>query len=168
MTGSLLQPSFLIRKSPDQRSFASFPELIAGYHVLRRFSMPRHPPCTLKSLTTFTDHRPNDRPGVSCPGRRRACGGTASLRVRETHEAGPTGNGSTFRQKRCSTTPARHAVPNKACRRRERPKPSSGGRGYARRNHGGCRGGPSLSLLPEKMNLEPQKIIHLSKNSLAD
>jgi hypothetical protein len=37
--------------------FASFPEHIAGYHVLLRFSMPRHPPYTLKSLTTFIDHR---------------------------------------------------------------------------------------------------------------
>lgn len=54
---ALPRPSFLIQKSPDRRSFASFPELIAGYHVFRRFSMPRHPPCTLKSLTTFTDHR---------------------------------------------------------------------------------------------------------------
>ena len=53
----LPQTSFLIQKSPDQRSFASFPELIAGYHVFRRFSMPRHPPCTLKNLTTFIDHR---------------------------------------------------------------------------------------------------------------
>jgi hypothetical protein len=53
----LTQPSFLIQRSPDQRSFASFPELIAGYHVFRRFSMPRHPPCTLKNLTTFIDHR---------------------------------------------------------------------------------------------------------------
>ena len=53
----LPQTSFLIRTSPDQRSFASFPELIAGYHVFRRFSMPRHPPCTLKNLTTFIDHR---------------------------------------------------------------------------------------------------------------
>jgi hypothetical protein len=50
--------SFLIQKSPDRRSFASFPELIAGYHVFRRLSMPRHPPCTLSSLTTFIDHRP--------------------------------------------------------------------------------------------------------------
>jgi hypothetical protein len=49
--------SFLIRKSPDQRLFASFPELIAGYNVLRRLSMPRHPPYTLSSLTTFIDHR---------------------------------------------------------------------------------------------------------------
>ena len=53
----LPQPSFLIQKSPDQRSFASFPELIAGYHVFRRLSMPRHPPDTLSSLTTFIDHR---------------------------------------------------------------------------------------------------------------
>ena len=53
--------SFLIRKSPDQRSFASFPELIAGYNVLHRLLMPRHPPCTLSSLTTFIDHR-HDQP----------------------------------------------------------------------------------------------------------
>ena len=58
----LPQPSFLIRRSPDRRLFASFPEHIAGYHVLRRLSMPRHPPCTLSSLTTFIDHR-HDRPG---------------------------------------------------------------------------------------------------------
>ena len=37
--------------------FASFPEHIAGYHVFRRLSMPRHPPYTLSSLTTFIDHR---------------------------------------------------------------------------------------------------------------
>src|SRR3954452_14280310 len=53
----LLQPSFLIQKSPDQRLFASFPELIAGYHVFHRLSMPRHPPYTLSSLTTFIDHQ---------------------------------------------------------------------------------------------------------------
>src|ERR671912_1441177 len=53
----LPQLSFLIQKSPDQRSFASFPELIAGYHVFRRLLMPRHPPYTLSSLTTFIDHR---------------------------------------------------------------------------------------------------------------
>jgi len=53
----LLGLSFLIQKSPDRRLFASFPELIAGYHVFRRLSMPRHPPYTLSSLTTFIDHR---------------------------------------------------------------------------------------------------------------
>src|SRR3954465_2294085 len=46
-----------MRTSPDQRPIASIPELIAGYNVLRRLSMPRHPPYTLSSLTTFIDHR---------------------------------------------------------------------------------------------------------------
>ena len=56
VTGSL-RLGFPIQKSADQRSFASFPQLIAGYHVFRRLSMPRHPPCTLSNLTTFTDAR---------------------------------------------------------------------------------------------------------------
>jgi hypothetical protein len=56
----LLPPSFLIQKSPDHSLFAGFPRLIAGYHVFRRLSMPRHPPCTLSSLTTFIDHRLKD------------------------------------------------------------------------------------------------------------
>ena len=51
---------FHIQKSPDQCLFASFPELIAGYHVLLRLSMPRHPPYTLKSLITFIDHPRED------------------------------------------------------------------------------------------------------------
>ena len=57
--------SFLIQTSSDQRLFAGFPRLIAGYHVFRRLSMPRHPPCTLSSLTTFIDHRPY--PGRASP-----------------------------------------------------------------------------------------------------
>ena len=64
VTGSL-RLSFLIQKSSDRRLFASFPRLIAGYHVFRRLSMPRHPPCTLSSLTTFIDHRPH--PGRMSP-----------------------------------------------------------------------------------------------------
>ncbi len=52
-----LRVSFLIQKSPDQCLFASFPELIAGFHVFHRLSIPRHPPYTLNSLTTFIDHR---------------------------------------------------------------------------------------------------------------
>ena len=63
----LLQPSFLIQKSPDQRLFASFPEHIAGYHVFRRLLMPRHPPYTLSSLTTFIDHRRVPRPSLTGP-----------------------------------------------------------------------------------------------------
>src|SRR5688500_17999263 len=58
VTGSL-RPGFPIQKSADQRSFASFPQLIAGYHVFRRLSMPRHPPCTLSNLTTFIAARVN-------------------------------------------------------------------------------------------------------------
>jgi hypothetical protein len=54
---------FPIRKSPDRLLFARSPELIAGCRVLRRLSMPRHPPYTLKSLTTVTDHR--HRQGVA-------------------------------------------------------------------------------------------------------
>jgi hypothetical protein len=53
----LPQFGFPIQKSPDQHLFASSPEHIAGYHVFRRLSMPRHPPYTLSSLTTFIDHR---------------------------------------------------------------------------------------------------------------
>ena len=56
VTGSL-PLGFPIQRSRDQRLFASFPGLIAGYHVFRRLSMPRHPPCTLSNLTTFTDAR---------------------------------------------------------------------------------------------------------------
>ena len=57
VTGFNTQPRFRIQKSSDQRLFAGFPRLIAGYHVFRRLSMPRHPPYTLSSLTTFIDHR---------------------------------------------------------------------------------------------------------------
>ena len=49
-----MPPRFRIRRSPDRRPFAGFPGLIAGCRVLRRLSMPRHPPYTLKSLATFT------------------------------------------------------------------------------------------------------------------
>ena len=52
---------FPIRKSSDRCLFAGSPTLIAGCRVLRRLSMPRHPPYTLKSLTTFTDHRHDSR-----------------------------------------------------------------------------------------------------------
>src|SRR5207245_1553020 len=56
--GVLPPPRFRIQKSPDRRPFAGSPGLIAGCHVFRRLSMPRHPPYTLTSLATFTDHRP--------------------------------------------------------------------------------------------------------------
>ncbi len=40
-----------IRKSPDQTPACGSPRLIAACHVLHRLSAPRHPPCTLSSLT---------------------------------------------------------------------------------------------------------------------
>src|SRR5258708_39348307 len=57
MNSDYSETRFRIQKSPDRCSFASSPELFAGYHVFRRLSMPRHPPYTLKSLATFIDHR---------------------------------------------------------------------------------------------------------------
>jgi hypothetical protein len=104
-----MQLSFLIQKSPDRRSFTSFPELIAGYHVFRRLSMPRHPPYTLSSLITFIDHRQRDfRPEIS------------NLKLLDFKSEDPKssispagGRGRNKRSilylspKRCSTTPAR-------------------------------------------------------------
>ena len=43
---------FPIRRSSDHGSFANSPRLIAGYYVLLRLLVPRHPPCALKNLTT--------------------------------------------------------------------------------------------------------------------
>src|SRR5687768_2053953 len=99
-----MQPSFLIRTSPDQRLFASFPELIAGYHVLHRLSMPRHPPYTLSSLTTFIDHRharfvPRLKPW-------------ASARLTGRGETVQTINNGSRSPKRCSTIPARRKNSN--------------------------------------------------------
>ena len=46
-----LSVGFPIRISPDQSLFASSPKLFAGYHVLHRLSLPRHPPYALIHLT---------------------------------------------------------------------------------------------------------------------
>lgn len=44
---------FPIRTSPAHCSFDSSPKLIAVFHVLLHLLAPRHPPCTLCSLTHF-------------------------------------------------------------------------------------------------------------------
>ena len=71
---------FPIRRSTDRSLFTSSPWLIAGYNVLHRLLMPRHPPIALSSLLFhYKDAR------VHCavlkkragPGRR-ACGATAT------------------------------------------------------------------------------------------
>ena len=41
---------FPIRRSPDRSLFTNSPGLIAGYNVLHRLLMPRHPPTALSSL----------------------------------------------------------------------------------------------------------------------
>jgi hypothetical protein len=45
---------FPIRRSPDRSSFTSSPGLIAGYNVLHRLLVPRHPPTALSSLLFTT------------------------------------------------------------------------------------------------------------------
>ena len=115
--GVTLRWGFPIRTSQDQRSFASSPELIAGCRVLHRFSMPRHPPYTLKSLTTFTDHRHPSiadfrLPNADCsdtqhpnPGQRkidRACHDGSPGYVPRTDRSRIN---VVHRRKRCSTTP---------------------------------------------------------------
>ena len=45
---------FPIRRSQDQSSFTSSPGLIAGYNVLHRLLVPRHPPTALSSLSKIS------------------------------------------------------------------------------------------------------------------
>src|SRR3990172_6048716 len=52
-SGCPVTPGFPIRRSPDQCLFDTSPGHIAAYHVLHRLSTPRHPPCSLSSLTTI-------------------------------------------------------------------------------------------------------------------
>lgn len=79
--------------------FASFPEHIAGYHVFRRLSMPRHPPYTLSSLTTFIDHR-------LPAGRAAAISSTAREKIDNVPPEMPLH--FRYRQKRYSTTSVRN------------------------------------------------------------
>ena len=44
-------PGFPIRTPPDHSSFTNSPGLIAGYNVLHRLLVPRHPPIALSSLS---------------------------------------------------------------------------------------------------------------------
>jgi len=69
----LPRPRFRIQTPSDRRPFAGSPRHFAGYRVFRRLSMPRHPPYTLRSLVTFTDHRRSrqslGRPAAPAQGR---------------------------------------------------------------------------------------------------
>lgn len=48
---------FPIRRSSDRSLFTSSPRLIAGYNVLLRLLVPRHPPIALSSLLFYKDAR---------------------------------------------------------------------------------------------------------------
>ncbi len=82
-SGCPVTPGFPIRRSPDQCVFDHSPGHIAAYHVLHRLSTPRHPPCTLSSLTTLM--RGRQRPIESS--RRR---GQAALTTLESSSASPS------------------------------------------------------------------------------
>jgi hypothetical protein len=163
----LPQTSFLIQKSPDQRSFASFPELIAGYHVFRRFSMPRHPPCTLKNLTTFIDHRRSgcpQLPPIACEGDRHVA---ADARSPAGRAGGRYRRSITDRSRRAKFRPS-HA---KKGARRHLPDYALKSDAAADRktNQHGSRGAPTNWQVSWRfilqINLEPQ-FIHLSKSKL--
>jgi hypothetical protein len=78
---TLLQPGFPIRTSSDHSSFASSSRLFAGYNVLHRLLVPRHPPCALNNLTTkiywmLASTVQFSRYGQQQPPRSAACSGT--------------------------------------------------------------------------------------------
>src|SRR5258708_2338853 len=72
-TWTLLQVGCPIPKSPDQRSLAAPRGLSQQRHVLLRPLVPRHPPCALRSLTSYrhcsaTEHG-GGPPAIAPPGR---------------------------------------------------------------------------------------------------
>ena len=52
--GTLLPPGSPIRVPPDHCSLGSSPGSFAACYALHRLLVPRHPPCTLSSLTTIS------------------------------------------------------------------------------------------------------------------
>ncbi len=84
-SGCPVTPGFPIRKSPDYSSFDSSPGLIAAYHVLHRLSTPRHPPCTLSSLTTFMRGCPPTGHGLRPPPLENSIDGSSSVSSAEIH-----------------------------------------------------------------------------------
>jgi hypothetical protein len=72
---------FPIRTSSDHGSFANSPRLIAGYNVLLRLLVPRHPPCALINLTTKIIQKRCSRPLCSS----QATTGTSTLTPAPTH-----------------------------------------------------------------------------------
>ena len=106
---------FPIRRSPDRSSFTSSPGLIAGYNVLHRLLVPRHPPTALSSLSFYyKDARVhcevlNTRATTTPTSKRRP----AVVRTEDppTHVSEPSGPNSVLRPTRRpprSSTPPPH------------------------------------------------------------
>ena len=84
-SGCPVTPGFPIRRSPDQCAFDHSPGHIAAYHVLLRLSTPRHPPCTLSSLTTLM--RGRQRP-IARPPSESSRLSTLKIKIREPRLSG--------------------------------------------------------------------------------
>jgi hypothetical protein len=66
-TWTLLQVGCPIRKSPDQHSLAAPRGLSQQRHVLLRPLVPRHPPCALRSLTSYLHCSTTEHGGARGP-----------------------------------------------------------------------------------------------------
>ena len=162
--------------------FASFPELIAGYHVFRRLSMPRHPPCTLSSLTTFIDHRHRPRAwpttsrtsGLRSDHPQASAGTSVRTSTRDTPIASsrstrPTGRHRSSSPKRCSTTrPAKTKRPSRRPRgsssRRRNQNAWTGPRSHSSSSLDLSLSGASTAASGRLRNLLLEPRIHLSKS----
>ena len=80
-----LQLGFPIRTSPDQRSVANSPGLIAGSYVLHRLSMPRHPPCALTNLPQQTTNTHNKHTRASAAAANTKASDTKQSKTQHSH-----------------------------------------------------------------------------------
>jgi hypothetical protein len=160
-------PRFRIRRSPDQRPFAGFPGLIAGCRVLRRLSMPRHPPYTLLELGHSDRPPPRARPGRGTRCRRMihatplAPCGTRGGRV--NHRRIRAGRRPHDSPKRCPTTPPTAGSPNRGCPTRRKDLYADGAGGtHAVFNRIFKRGGvaDSLATLSRTLRAPSRAIRH--------
>jgi hypothetical protein len=109
---------FPIRTSSDHGSFANSPRLIAGYNVLLRLLVPRHPPCALINLTTKIIQKRCSRPLCSS----QATTGTSTLTPAPTHTTAlaPHGVGGSSERYQPAATRT-HPTPSGADRVRSDP-----------------------------------------------
>ena len=99
---------FPIRRSTDQSSFTSSPWLIAGYNVLHRLLMPRHPPTALSSLspnkTINKIYKRCSRPLYNSQPTHQHLTPTTQARTRAATQP-PTTNGGRSGTQQCAHTP---------------------------------------------------------------